>query len=136
MIIPYQLYDGRIIDVDVSPEVAAVLEEHDRIEASWQRKARRRRVLSVEALGAESAWEPANKTANVVDDYIKAEQQTELSAAVEALPAEQRDLINNFFFLGYSVRAIAEQQGFCFQAVYKRLNKMLDGLRQSFAYAQ
>ena len=133
MVIKYKLADGQLIDVEVSPEVAATLEEFDRIEASWNRKARRRKVASYEAINEETGWEPTDTTVNIESDYITREECRELVEAVGELSAENCKLVHNIFYVGLSIKTIAEQQMVCFQSVYKRLNRILASLQKSLA---
>jgi len=70
----YKLADGQVVDVEVSPEVAADLEEFDRIEASWNHKVRRRKVTSYETINEETGWEPTDTTVNIESDYITREE--------------------------------------------------------------
>lgn len=125
IIIKYKLADGQIVGVDVSREVAEALAEFDRKEASWNRKMRRHRVLSIEALSAESAWEPTDRTSNAEDGYIAAEERESVRKAFANLNKEQKQLIYTLYVLNISARELASRRHITYQAVYKQLNKAL-----------
>lgn len=87
--------------------------------SSWFR---RTAPLEEGALGEEAVYVP--------------EEQSELFAAVMALPAKYRTVIHLFYYEGYSVREIAELTGEKVTTVTTRLNRARTKLRDALTEAE
>ena len=121
MVVQYQMADGRIVEVETTAEVADTIAKFERKEASWRRKMRKHKPLSVEAIIDACAWEPTSPQ-DMESDYIDAEEREELLEAVEAMDESNRELIRKIFVERISARTIAKEWGMSFQAIYKRRN--------------
>lgn len=128
-LILYTTADGKTIEVEVTEAIAKLLADFQREDESYWRKMRRHNELSLDALSEDTEFEPIDPTADVEANYIEQEGKVELTAAINKLSKKDRELIETVYFEEVSAKDYAEKNGISFQAVYKRLVKIYEKLK-------
>lgn len=126
--ITYTLANGHSIQIDVSPEVAAVLDETERKTLALLKQDKRHLHLYGYVEG-ESESSLSYQQEDVADLITRLEEYDRLRHAIYQLTEPQRRRIKAYFFSGLSVEKIAAIEGVCHQSVSESIRSALKKLR-------
>lgn len=129
ILVLYTTADGKEVEVEVTEAIANLLADFQREDENYWRKMRRHNELSLDALSEDTEFEPVDQTADVEANYAEQEKNIELTTAINKLSKKDRELIETVYFKEVSAKDYAEKNGISFQAVYKRLIKIYEKLR-------
>ncbi|WP_088006961.1 RNA polymerase sigma factor [Indiicoccus explosivorum] len=88
------------------------------------------------AVPLEEAGELVNGDASVIEEVEWQEKRKQIEAAVLKLSAEQREMIQLFYFKGYTHETIAEMSGVPLGTVKSRIRLALGKLKKSLHHLQ
>ena len=127
--IKYKTADGKTIFVDVSPEVAEVIEETDRKLRSQGRQGRRHLDSReyIDGISDTTVIYPQEDIANLV---IRMDRYNQLYAAIETLTPTQRRRVRRYFFEGLNYRKIGEMEGVGFKTIHCSVVQAIEKMRK------
>lgn len=124
----YKFVNGEKINVEVSEEMLAVLQDEDRIENNNEQKNSRRagRFVRLDAPG------PDGKGMEITDPKTlePTEGEKRLEVAISQLPDHQRRLLRAIYFDGVSIVEYARWEGVSQPAVSQRLQSVRKKLKK------
>lgn len=121
-----QYFDGsKNIPVEVSKEIAKVLQELDSEEQRIKRKESRRQVASLEQLLDEGFDFEEHSNDRLTDEQI-----TKVRDALEHLTTDQQWLVEQVFYLGRSKTDISKELGISNGAITHRLERIFAKLKK------
>ena len=96
---------------------------------TWRTRQGRRREVSVEAIGAEGRWEPADPAPDPRERLASSESGDRVRATIAELPPQSRELLLLRFDVGLNYRQIGEVLEAPETTVKSRLYRLLAELR-------
>lgn len=128
--ISYELYNGKLICIDVSIAVRDLLEQSDRQFRSQKRKDRRYLdfVESVDELDT-LLTQPQEDTAALV---FRMDSYRHLYSAINELPELQRRRLLLYFFNGLTYHQIAKIEGVGIMAIARSIKRAVDALKELY----
>ncbi|MCL2061141.1 MAG: sigma-70 family RNA polymerase sigma factor [Firmicutes bacterium] len=128
---PYKL-NGNLTEIEVNEEVAETLADFHREEKNYARKERWRKEVSIEALYAETGWEPQDETVDILGDYLAKEEVATLRCAIKQLNEKQQRLVQLYYYEQKTMPQIAKQLGVSKMAISKQLSVVHKDLKNIF----
>lgn len=131
MKIKYQINEKEKIEIEVDEKFASAyleIETESRREEERQKWHNRKNLTQLNAM-EESSGPIADPKSNFVESYIEKEN---VESAMQILTAEQREVIQLFYFQGYKKSEIAEIKGISNAAVGQQINRALKQMKNYF----
>ncbi|MCR5193678.1 MAG: sigma-70 family RNA polymerase sigma factor [Bacteroidales bacterium] len=137
MLVNYKLADGKVIQVEVSEEVAKFLQEDK--QKHWKQNKQDKRNLSLEAI-EEQGDQIIDESAQSPEEILLAEEQEledaimdgRLKEAIAQLDSRQQKIVNMYFFENMSFSQIAfgfgvSKMAMCYamKVILKKLKEIL-----------
>jgi len=130
MKVTYTFATGETNEIEVDENTGAILKDLDRQEYNnYKKETRRHRSID---MAQEFGVELAVSSVDMERDFIHKSDLEKLKNAMGVLEPHQKDLVNEVFFNGRSLKDLAAEYGVSYQAIQDRLNKILARLRKNF----
>lgn len=124
-----KIFDGSsYTTVEVEDEFALTYNSMEKRDALDERRETRRH----QSLNAsiDNGFDFPDKTVNIEEDAIKAEQDSELHKAIARLEPQQQELIKKIYFEERSITSYAKELGVSQQAISDRLSKIIKKIKK------
>ena len=115
--IKYKTADGKTIFVDVSPEVAEVIEETD-CKVRSQGRRDRRHLYAGEYIDGVTETIAVHTQEDIAGYVIRMDRYHQLYAAMETLTPAQRRRVRLYFFEGMTYRKIGDMEGVSHKTIH------------------
>ncbi|NLW79568.1 MAG: sigma-70 family RNA polymerase sigma factor [Ruminococcaceae bacterium] len=133
--VEYTLFNGQVIHVSVSKDVAAFLKKDDnRLKA--QGRVDRRNLVPGGYVEGETELRLAPQGGGTVSKLLERERNAALQEAIATLTKTQQRVIRAYYFTGYTMREIAEHEGTSKSAVSHILKRARKNLKKLLADSQ
>ena len=114
--------------IEVPDEVAAVMKEHDRLEAAYRRRTYYHKAHYSLDRGDGIEYDALFVSMTPCELYERKVTMEQLHAAIAALPDKQAKRIYAHYFLGMSKSAIAKAEGVNKSQISRSINKALKNM--------
>lgn len=125
--IPYELANGKVVWVEVSPQVRRAISAHNQRE--------RRQNLDIFDNHTFDEFEDGiieRKSQEIMRRHDKEIQSLELREAIRQLSPVQRRRLTAYYFEGFTYQEIADMEGVSLQAIDNSLRKAIKRIKKSF----
>ena len=117
--------------IEVPDEVAAVMKEHDRLEAAYRRRTYYHKAHYSLDRGDGIEYDALFVSMTPCELYERKVTMEQLHAAIAALPDKQAKRLYALFFMGMSRTEIAKAEGVAVKSVCESIVRALETLRKN-----
>lgn len=121
--------DNKMVEIEVSDEVAVTYQKMVAEEKREQWRASKHKDSSLDAL-CDAGFQIEDPRVNIEEDFLRKERCHEVRSAIKQLLPDQQELIIRIFFQGKSQIQVAKEHGIEKTTLHNRLDRAIKKLKK------